>query len=152
MACTADHKSAHRKAGKISEARELQETDRSKVNKTIWAKLSKDVKGRDIIYSKPQEVLATAGRAIAQSMVPLLEAKAQNLQPNVSELKRINTDVLALLDHARADRAMLRRDNVRQLLCEDYVSLCSPQIPITEYNFRNEEDLQQRVNDITALQ
>ena len=42
------------------------------------------------------------------------------------------------------------RDNKRQSLSEDYVSLCSPQILITEYLFGNDEDLQQRVNDITA--
>ena len=69
-----------------------------RVNKTIWAKLSWDVKGRDIKYSKPQLMLATAGRAIAQSTVALLEVKAQNLQFNV-------TDVLAILGHASADLA-----------------------------------------------
>ena len=40
-----------------------------RVNKTIWAKLSRNVKGRDIKYSKPQQMLVTAGRAITQSTV-----------------------------------------------------------------------------------
>ena len=96
-----------------------------KVNKTIWAKLDRDVKSRDIKYSKPQQMLATAGRAIAQSTVPLLEAKAQNFQPNVSELIRINTDVLALLCHASADLAQLRRDNIRQSLSDNCLTLLS---------------------------
>ena len=121
-----------------------------RVNKTIWMKLSRDVKGRDIKYSQPQQTLATAGRAIAQSTVALLEARAKNVQPKISDLITINTDILALLGHASADLAQLRRDNIRLSLSEDYVSLCSPQIPITEYLFGNEEDLQQRVNDITA--
>ena len=121
-----------------------------RVNKTIWMKLSRDVKGKDIKYSQPQQTLATAGRAIAQSTVMLLEARAQNVQPKISDLITINTDLLALLGHASADLAQLRRDNIRLSLSEDYVSLCSQQIPVTEYLFGNEEDLQQRVNDITA--
>lgn len=121
-----------------------------RVNKTIWMKLSRDVKGRDIKYSQPQQTLATAGRAIAQSTAALLEARAKNEQPKISDLITINTDILALLGHASADLAQLRRDNIRLSLSEDYVSLCSPQIPVTEYLFGNEEDLQQRVNDITA--
>ena len=76
-------------------------------------------------------MLATAGRAIAQSTVALLQEKAQNVQPNVSELITINTDVLALLGHASADLAQLRHDNIHQSLSDDYVSLCSPQSPIT---------------------
>ena len=121
-----------------------------RVNKTIWMKLSREVKSRDIKYSQPQQTLATAGRAIAQSTVMLLEARAQNVQPKVSDLITINTDILALLGHASADLAQLRRDNIRLSLSEDYVSLCSQQIPVTEYLFGNEEDFQQRVNDITA--
>ncbi len=121
-----------------------------RVNKTIWMKLSRDVKGRDIKYSQPQQTLATAGRAIAQSTVALLEARAKTVQTKISDLITINTDILALLGHASADIAQLRRDNIRLSLSEDYVSLCSPQIPVTDYLFGNEEDLQQRVNDITA--
>ena len=64
-------------------------------------------------------MLATAGRAIAQSTVSLLEAKAQNFQFNVSELIRMNTDVLAILGYASADLPQLRRDNKRQSLSED---------------------------------
>ena len=55
----------------------------------------------------PSKCLLQRGRAIAQSTVAVLEAKAQNLQFNVSELIRINTDVLAILGHASADLAQL---------------------------------------------
>ena len=58
--------------------------------------------------------------------------------------------MLALLGHASADLAQLRCYNIGQSLSEDYFSLCSPQIPITEFLFGNEEDLQQRVNGIAA--
>ena len=121
-----------------------------RVNKNIWTKLGREVKSRDLTYSQPQKTLATAGRAIAQSTVMLLEARAKNVQPKISDLITINTDILALLGHASADLAQLRRDNIRLSLSEDYVSLCSPQVPVTEFLFGDEEDLQQRVNDITA--
>ena len=59
-----------------------------RVDKTIWVKLSRDVKGRDIKYSKLQQMLATAGRAIAQSEFAIY-------------------CVLAILGHASADLAQL---------------------------------------------
>eukprot|EP00794_Sanderia_malayensis_P013064 gene13064-14409_t len=90
------------------------------------------------------------GRAIAQSTVMLLKARAKNVQPKISDFIALNTDILALLGHASADLAQLRRDNIRLPLSVDYVSLCWPQVPVTEFLFRDAEDLQQRVNDITA--
>ena len=62
----------------------------------------------------------------------------------------MNADSLALLGHASGDLAQLRRDNIRPHLSEDFYSLCSNQVPVTDYLFGNEDDLQTRISNITA--
>ncbi len=121
-----------------------------RVNKEIWAKLERKIRGDDLKFSQPQKVLASAGSVIAQSTQLLLKAREENKAVNVEELIRMNADSLALLGHASGDLAQLRRDNIRPHLSEDFYSLCSNQVPVTDYLFGNEDDLQTRISNITA--
>ena len=121
-----------------------------RVNKEIWAKLERMVRGEDLKISQPQKVLASAGSAIAQSTQLLRKARVENKVVNVEELIRMNADSLALLGHVSGDLAQLRRDNIRPHLSEDFYSLCSTQVPVTDYLFGNEDDLQTRITNITA--
>ena len=121
-----------------------------RVNKEIWAKLERKVRGEDLKISQPQKVLASAGSAIAQSTQLLLKARIENKAVDVEELIRMNADSLALLGHVSGDLAQLRRDNIRPHLSEDFYSLCSTQVPVTDYLFGNEDDLQTRITNITA--
>ena len=121
-----------------------------RVNKEIWAKLERKARGEDLKISQPQKVLASAGSAIAQSTQLLLKTHAENKAVNVEELIRMNADSLALLGHVSGDLAQLRRDNIRPHLSEDFYSLCSSQVPVTDYLFGNEDDLQTRITNITA--
>eukprot|EP00794_Sanderia_malayensis_P010314 gene10314-11383_t len=120
-----------------------------RVNKAIWTTLNRDVKSKDIRLTQPQQILATAGRAILQSTVSLLEARNNKTKVNIDEIIAINTDVLALLGHSSADIAQLRRDNIPQSLSEHYKVLCSTEIPVTDHLFGDEGDFQTRVKAIT---
>ena len=120
-----------------------------RVNKAIWSTLTRDVKSKDIRLTQPQQILATAGRAILQSTVSLLDARNNKTKVNIDEIIAINTDVLALLGHSSADIAQLRRDNIRQSLSENYKALCSTEIPVTDHLFGDEDDFQTRVKAIT---
>ena len=72
----------------------------------------------------------------------------ENKAVNVEELIRMNADTIALLGHVSGDLSQIRRDNIRPYLSEDFYSLCSIQVPVTDYLFGNEDDLQTRIANI----
>ena len=119
-----------------------------RVNKPIWSTLPRDIKSKDLRLTQPQQILSTAGRAILKSTVMLLEARAKKTRPNMDELISVHTDILALLGHSSADLAQFRRENIRQSLSEEYKALCTSDIPVTNYLFGNEEDLQANIKAI----
>ena len=62
----------------------------------------------------------------------------------------MNADMIALLGHVSGDLSQIRRDNIRPYLSEDFYSLCSIQVPVTDYLLGNEDDLQTRTANINA--
>ncbi len=120
-----------------------------RVNKPIWSTLAREVKSTDIRLPQPHQNLAIAGRAVLKSTIMLLEARTNKSRPNLEELISVHTDILALLGHTSADIALLRRENIRQSLNEEYKALCAVDIPITNHLFGNEEDLQTHIKVIT---
>ena len=62
----------------------------------------------------------------------------------------MNADSLVLLGHVSGVLAQLRQDNIRPHLSEGFYSLCSAQVPVTDYLFGNEDALQTRSTNITT--
>ena len=74
--------------------------------------------------------MASAGSVIAQSTQLLI---------------RMNENTFALLGYVSGDLFQIRRDNIRPYVSEDFYSLCSTQVPLTDYLFGKEDDLQTRI-------
>ena len=91
---------------------------------------------------QPQKVLASAGSVIAQSTQLLLKARFENKTVNVEELIRMNADTIALLGHVSGDLSQFRRGNSRPYLSENFYSLCSIQVPVTDDTDRTTIELQ----------
>ena len=66
----------------------------------------------------------------------------------LDKLVTYNTDALALLGHTHIELLSRRRELIKPNLNNEYVSLCSPQTPITELLFG--DDLQARMASIKA--
>ena len=62
----------------------------------------------------------------------------------------MKADTLSLLGHVSVDLVQIRRDNIRPYQSEDFYSLCSIQVPVTDYVFGNEDELQTRIAHINV--
>ena len=94
--------------------------------------------------------MAIARSVIAQSTQLLLNACVEKKTVNVEELIRMNADTIPLPGHVIGDLSQIRRDYIHPYLSEDFYSLCSIHVPVTDYLFGNEDDLQTRTANINA--
>ena len=64
----------------------------------------------------------------------------------VQQIKQFGLDALSLLTHVNYELNMQRRQLMKPDIGKDYASLCSQQIPFTDYLFG--DDLQKQLKDI----
>ena len=116
------------------------------VNPEIWGKLSRLAKGNDLRSSRLHTNVTKVGHILLRSI--LLKAKVDGSKFNLQDLVSMNTDALALLGHVSFEVAQRKRDSIRSNLNKDYAPLCSPNLPVRVFLFRDE--LQTALNHITA--
>ena len=125
-----------------------------RVNPEIWSTLNHTVRGSDLKLVNFQKTLVKVGVALTQSTETLLSMRAKHgcsdaeHKQQLGKLVTYNTDALALLGHTHMELLSRRRELIKPNLNKEYVSLCSPQTPITELLFG--DDLQARMACIKA--
>ena len=124
-----------------------------RVNPEIWSTLNHTVRGSDLKLVNFQKTLVKVGVALTQSTEALLSMRATQSSSDtehkqLGKLVTYNTDALAMLAHIHIELLNRRRELIKPNLNKEYVSLCSPQTPITELLFG--DDLQAQMASIKA--
>ena len=119
-----------------------------KVNPEIWGRLDRQTRGKDLRLSNLQTTLTKVGNITAKTTDMLLKARAEDGKVDVDNMVRMNTDALALLGHVSFELSQRRRDAIRPTLHKEYATLCASHVPITNFLFGDE--LQMQLNHIRA--
>lgn len=125
-----------------------------RVNPEIWSTLNHMVRGSDLKLVNFQKTLVKVGVALTQSTEALLSMRAKHCSSDAEHKQQLgklvtyNTDTLAMLGHTHMELLSRRRELIKPNLNKEYVSLCSPQTPITQLLFG--DDLQARMASIKA--
>ena len=108
------------------------------VNPEVWGKLSRLAKGNDLRFFLPHTNVTKVGRILPTSTDFLLKTKSDSSKFNLEDLVRISTDAPAYLGHVSFEIPERRRDSIRLNLNKDYVTLCSPNVPVAAFPFGDE--------------
>ncbi|XP_001635520.2 uncharacterized protein LOC5515448 [Nematostella vectensis] len=122
-----------------------------KVNEEIWGKLTRQVKTKDVKFSRLQTNITKAGHIAVKTADSLLKLSAKADKEFLAELGNLltlSTDALTILGHARFELSQLRRDDIRPHLNMEYGDLCAASVPVTEWLFG--DDLQTKLTHIRA--
>ena len=109
----------------------------------IWDKLKSDTRSADIKLQGVQTNLVKGVVPIVSVIEKLVKARDKIPKDalDVPELIRAATDAIALAGAANLELNILRRDNIKPELNEDYKHSCSTSVPFTEFLFGNDADL-----------
>ena len=118
----------------------------TRVNPGIWRKLREPTQKRDSQLYKMQLALVKGIMPVAR-LTDLSMIEKQGLdKEGVQQIKQLGLDALSLLTHVNYELNMQRRQLMKPDIGKDYASLCSQQIPFTDY--LSGVDLQKPLKDI----
>ena len=106
-----------------------------RVNKEIWGSMSAQTRGNDIEYQKTQNALLKALGPIASVMDEMIKTDPEGKDAKMSKMIDKLMESVSLMAYANDDLNDFRRKNIKADLSNDFKSLCSNQVPITEFLF-----------------
>lgn len=116
-----------------------------RVNPGIWRRLRDYTRKRDVEIFKIQQALIKGILPIIRITDKVINAKSLG-EEDCQSLKKFGLESMSLLTHASYELNMQRRQLMRQDIGKEYGSLCSSQLPFTEFLFG--DDLQKHLKDI----
>ena len=119
-----------------------------RVNREIWAKLPRAVRGDDHKLFRVQNQLSTVINLVVKATDVLLKAKSDPKRLKIDDIVRMCTDTVALISHVSHEIVQRRREIIKRHLHRDYIELCSQEVPVTSLLFG--DDLQTELTRIRA--
>ena len=117
-----------------------------RVNPNIWQKLCEPMQKIDLQLYKMQLALVKGITPVARLTNLSMTEKKGLGKEGVQPIKQFGLDALSLITHVNYELNMQRRQLMKPDIGKDYASLCSQQIPFTDYLFG--DDLQKQLKDI----
>lgn len=111
-----------------------------RVNQPVWTILRTETKSLDSRFQHLQECLIKASCCLTNH--------ANTMAQTEQDTSNIE-DALALLGHTNREINLRRRECIKPDLSQDFLHLCSPSVPFTNYLFG--DNVTQTVNDIQSI-
>ena len=129
------HKAADEKiAAKLKDYKRpanIPQMECTRVNPEIWASLKSKTRSLDIKFQKVQQ-------AIMKATVPIVACIESQMKANNADAQACITrllDAVAIIGHANYELNLRRRELIRPDLNQQFGSLCSTQVPVTDLLF-----------------